>query len=93
MDIKYITFNLSEVDKINFEEVFENSIDTLRVSKSNISFVHYAGDMPTSILSLNTKSQEYTVFEILSLLENSDWLIYEEGITGTTITNTSTPTG
>jgi hypothetical protein len=84
MDIKYITFNLSEVDKINFEEVFENSSDTLRVSKSNISFVHYAGDMPTSIQSLNTKSQEYSVFEILSLLENSDWVIYEDGITGTT---------
>jgi hypothetical protein len=84
MDIKYITFNLSEVDKINFEEVFENSPDTLRVSKTNLTFVHYAGDMPTSIQSLNTKSQEYSVFEILSLLENSDWTIYEEGITGTT---------
>ena len=84
MDIKYITFDLSEADKINFEEVFENSSDTLRVSKSNISFVHYAGDMPTSIQSLNTKSQEYTVFEILSLLENNDWTIYEEAITGTT---------
>jgi len=84
MDIKYITFNLSEVDKINFEEVFENSSDTLRVSKSNISFVHYAGDMPSSCQSLNTKSQEYSVFEILSLLENSDWVIYEDGITGTT---------
>ena len=44
--------------------------------------------MPTSIQSLNTKSQEYTVFEILSLLENSDWIIYEAEITGTTITNT-----
>jgi hypothetical protein len=84
MDIKYITFNLSEADKINFEDVFENSVYTLRVSKSNISFVHYAGDMPTSIQSLNTKSQEYTIYEILSLLENSDWIIFEEGITGTT---------
>ena len=84
MDIKYITFDLSEADKINFEEVFENSVYTLRVSKSNISFVHYAGDMPTSIQSLNTKSQEYTIYEILSLLENSDWIIFEEGITGTT---------
>jgi len=46
MDIKYITFNLSEVDKINFEEVFENSADTLRVSKSNISFK----DLSLSIL-------------------------------------------
>lgn len=84
MDIKYITFDLSEADKINFEEVFENSADTLRISKSNISFVHYAGDMPTSIQSLNTKSQEYTIHEILILLDNSDWIIYEEGITGTT---------
>lgn len=84
MDIKYITFNLSEVDKINFDEIFENSSDTLRVSKTNLTFVHYAGDMPTSIQSLNTKSQEYTIHEILILLDNSDWIIYEEGITGTT---------
>lgn len=84
MDIKYITFDLSEVDKINFEEVFENSSETLRVSNTNLTFVHYAGDMPTSIQSLNTKSQEYTIFEILILLDNSDWIIYEEGITGTT---------
>jgi hypothetical protein len=84
MDIKYITFDLSEVDKINFEEVFENSADTLRISKSNLSFVHYVGDMPTSIQSLNTKSQEYTIFEILILLDNIDWIFYEDGITGTT---------
>ena len=43
--------------------------------------------MPTSIQSLNTKSQEYTIYEILTLLDSSDWIIYEEAITGTTITN------
>jgi hypothetical protein len=84
MDIKYIIIDFSDADKINYDEVFENSPSTLRVSKSNETFIHYNGQMPQSVQSLKSKSQEYTIFQILELLEGDDWINFDNGITGNT---------
>ena len=70
----YVVFDLSEVDTIDFSEVMETSADTLRKNLANTqSFVKYESDMPASITALNTRSQEYTHEEILSLLAGEEW--------------------
>jgi len=85
MDIKYITFNLSEIDKINFGEVLTTSRDTMKLSNNYLGILKYMGTMPPSIQSLETKSQEYSHSEILDLLLTEEWvIIYEQGITGNT---------
>ena len=80
MDIKYRIFDLSEADKINFNEVFETSIDTLRVSNSDKTFVKYIGDTPNSVQTLETKSLEYNKQEISDILLTQDWLIVSGSI-------------
>jgi hypothetical protein len=75
MDTKYRIFDLSEADKINFNEVFESSIDTLRVSNTDKTFVKYVGETPISVQSLETKSDEYNKQEIIDILSTEDWLI------------------
>lgn len=79
MDIKYRIFDLSEVDKINFNEVLESNIDTLRVSKTDKTFVKYKGETPTSVQSLETKSEEYNNQQILDILSTEDWIINVSG--------------
>ena len=71
----YVMFNTNEIDKINFEEVFETSADTLRISNDEIwTFVKWEGDMPTSVQSLITKEGPYTHEQILELLDNPNWI-------------------
>jgi hypothetical protein len=68
-------FDTQEIDKINFDEVFETSADSLRISNDEIwTFVKWEGDMPTSVQSLITKEGPYTHEQILELLDNSNWL-------------------
>ena len=70
----YVVFDLTEVDTIDFSEVMETSADTLRKNLAETqSFVKYESDMPASITALNTRSQEYTHEEILSLLAGEEW--------------------
>ena len=71
---KYVVFDLTEVDTIDFSEVMETSADTLRKNLAETqSFVKYEGAMPASVVALTTKSQEYTHEEILTLLAGTDW--------------------
>ena len=84
MDIKYITFNLSEIDKINFNELMTTSIETMRFSNNNLGLIKFMGEIPPSVQSLETKSQEYILSEILILLQGEDWIVYADPISGTT---------
>jgi hypothetical protein len=84
MDIKYITFNLSEIDKINFNELMTTSIETMRFSNNNLGLIKFMGEIPTSVQSLETKSQEYILSEVLVLLQGEDWIVYADSISGTT---------
>ena len=71
---KYVVFNLTEIDTIDFSEVMEASAETLRRNLSNTqSFVKYESDMPASVAALTTRSQEYTHADILTLLAGTDW--------------------
>ena len=65
---------MSEVATIDFSEVMETSVDTLRKSvDESKSFVKYEGDQPPSVAALATRSQEYSHEEILALLAGEEW--------------------
>tara|TARA_E500000331_G_scaffold281763_1_gene275315 strand:+ start:886 stop:1143 length:258 start_codon:yes stop_codon:yes gene_type:complete len=71
---KYVVFDLTEVNTIDFSEVLETSADTLRKNLAGTqSFVKYEGDQPTSVAALTTKSSEYNHADILTLLAGTDW--------------------
>jgi hypothetical protein len=72
---QYMIFNCSELNTINFNEVLETSIDTIRKSlNQSKTFVKWEGEtIPTSIQSLTTKQGAYTHDEILSILATSEW--------------------
>jgi hypothetical protein len=71
----YVIFATSETGSIDFTEVKETSIHTLRLSVSGSqTFVKYEGDtMPTSVSSLTTKEGPYSHTEILNILTGSEW--------------------
>ena len=70
----YIIFNSSDLNLIDFNEVFETSAETCRFSVDGSKvFVKYEGEMPLSVFSLPEKSVEYSHSEILDILSGSEW--------------------
>ena len=104
---RWVIFDTSETGSIDFSQVMETSVNTLRLNnsgshtfvKSNriaaVEEVLYADDdddipvdksvgdvriaatasmdTPACVISLSTKSQEYTHSEILNVLTGSEW--------------------
>lgn len=73
---QYVIFNVSELEKIDFSQVFETSAETVRKSvDENLTFVKYATDeMPSSVISLETKQGPYSHEEILEILNTPEWV-------------------
>jgi hypothetical protein len=71
----YVIFNVSELSKIDFTQVFETSAETVRKSvDETLTFVKYATEeMPSSIVSLDTKQGPYSHEEILEILATPEW--------------------
>ena len=75
LDIKCVIFNVSELDKIDFSQVMEPSADNLRRTIDGTrTFVKWKGDIPSCIESLETKSDFYTIEEMLTILDGPDWI-------------------
>lgn len=72
---EFMIFNVSELSQINFNEVLETSIDTVRKSVDETkTFVKWDGDIiPPSVDSLTTKEGPYTYEEILVILNTPEW--------------------
>ena len=71
---RYVTFNISEKDDIDYSEVYETSQESLRLSTdTSSSFVKYDLPEPISVSSLITKSAEYTYSEFITLLTTPAW--------------------
>ena len=74
MNRNYVIFNVSELATIDFSQVLETSIDTVRKSIDELqTFVKYEGEMPSSVVALTTKQGPYTHSEILVILAGPDW--------------------
>ena len=73
-DRRFVIFNVTELNQIDFNQVFETSIDTVRKSVDETkTFVKYDMPQPSSVVTLTTKSQEYTYNEILQILSTPEW--------------------
>ena len=71
---EFMIFNVSELDKIDFTQVHETSIDTVRRSvDGEKTFVKWDGVTPTSVAALTTSEGPYTYDEILSILATPEW--------------------
>lgn len=70
----YVIFNTSELNKINFDDVFNNQDEYLRYSFDGTkTFVKFRGETPLSIESLETKSEIYTSEQINDILHTEEW--------------------
>ena len=72
---EFMIFNVSELPNVNFNQVLETSIDTVRKSVDETkTFVKWDGEtIPSSIEALTTKEGPYTYEEILAILATPEW--------------------
>ena len=72
---EFMIFSVTELDQIDFTQVLETSIDTVRKSVDETkTFVKWDGDVvPSSVDSLTTKEGPYTYEEILDILQTPEW--------------------
>jgi hypothetical protein len=67
-------FNVSELEQIDFTQVKETSIDTVRKSVDDTkTFVKWEGNIPQCVSDLTTKEGPYTYEEILQILATTEW--------------------
>ena len=73
-DRRFVTFNMTELNQIDFSQVFETSASTVRKSVDQTqTFVKYDIPQPSSVAGLTTKSPEYTYDEFLIILATPEW--------------------
>ena len=66
----YVIINANEVSNVDFSQVMQTSVNTLRYKlDGSQTFVKFEGDTPSF---LNGKTQ-YNESEIKTILQNSDW--------------------
>lgn len=72
---EFMIFDVSELPLIDFTQVLETSIDTVRKSVDETkTFVKWDGEtIPSSVDSLTTKEGPYTYDEILIILSGPEW--------------------
>ena len=72
---QFMIFSVTELNKIDFTQVCETSIDTVRKSIDELkTFVKWDGEaIPTSVENLTTKEGPYTYEEIVIILSTSEW--------------------
>ena len=71
---KFIIFNVSELNQIDFNQVLETSLDTVRKSVDNTkTFVKWDGVIPECVNNLTTKEGPYTYDEIIQILSGPEW--------------------
>ena len=72
---EFMIFNVSELPNVDFTQVLETSIDTVRKSVDETkTFVKWDGEsIPSSVDLLTTKEGPYTYEEILTILSTEEW--------------------
>jgi hypothetical protein len=71
---KFMIFSVTELDQIDFTQVLETSIDTVRKSVDGLkTFVKWDDMMPECVSNLTTKEGPYTYDEILVILATPEW--------------------
>lgn len=74
-DRRFVIFDVTELNQIDFNQIFETDANTIRKSVDETkTFVKYDMPQPSSVASLTTKSQEYTYDEMLQILSGNEWV-------------------
>ena len=76
----FMIFNVSELPNIDFTQVLETSIYTVRKSVDETkTLVKWDGNIiPSSVDNLTTKEGPYTYTEMLNILSGPEWSSNEE---------------
>ena len=75
MSRQYVILNADEVSTVNFDEVLETSVDTLRYNVAgDQTFVKYDGPKPRSLYGKETLSHA----AMLTVLADESWTAPEE---------------
>ena len=74
---KYVIIPLSKVEDINYDEIIQKNVQSLRLSEDGeYTFVKFEGDTPSFLNGLT----QYTHTEMLTILNNIDGIWYlDEG--------------
>ena len=68
--MKYVIYEISEIDKVDFTKVCETSENTLRLSANGEQTVlKFVGDTPDFLVGL----QQYNHSEILEIMATPEW--------------------
>jgi hypothetical protein len=71
---EFMIFNVLELSNIDFTQVCETSIDTVRKSVDQTkTFVKWDGIIPECVNNLTTKEGPYTYDEIIPILLTTEW--------------------
>jgi hypothetical protein len=72
---QYMIFNISEIDTIDFSQVCETSVETIRKSPDGSkTFVKWdSAEIPACVEALTTKEGPYNHKEILEILSTDEW--------------------
>jgi len=73
-------FNVSELGSIDFNEVLETSINTVRksIDETKTLVKWDAETIPTTVQSLTTKEGPYSHSEILAIMATPEWTSEDE---------------
>jgi hypothetical protein len=73
---RFMIFNVSELNQIDFNTVLETSADTVRKSVDELkTFVKWDNLIPECVNNLTTKEGPYTYNEILEILNTNEWTV------------------
>jgi hypothetical protein len=74
--LTYVTLDLSEASSLDFEQIEQTSIDTLRISvdgtETIVKWITSNG-VPSSVAALTTKGPYMTQDEALELMSTPEW--------------------
>ncbi len=71
---QFMILATSETASIQFSDVLETSVNTLRTNISGSkTFVKWDGAMPSWVGDLTTKEGPYTYSEIITILSTDEW--------------------
>lgn len=74
-------FNTNELSLIDFTQVMETSIETVRKSVDGTKvFVKWIGEIPSSLSTLTTKEGPYSHSQILEILSTEEWTPSTNGL-------------
>ena len=73
-DRRYVIFEVSELQNIDFSQVYETSADTVRKSvDQSKTFVKWDGNIPSCVENLTTKQGPYNYQDFIAILRTSEW--------------------